>query len=285
MAVKTVADTLAAGGDTFTRDDDPELVRNAVPFALKTYESLLETVPTHAGLLLATCSGFTQYAYAFVQTDAERLEATDYPQALELRDRALRLYLRGRRYCLRALELRHPGIEQRLMTAPERALQRATADDVPLLYWTGASWGAAIALGLDQPALIADLPAVRALMSRALALHQDFRQGAIHEALITLEGVPATMGGSPDRARWHFSKALELSKGQRPSVFVTLATSVALPAQDRLEFQSLLSRALAVNPDADPSNTLVTLITQRRARALQGRLDTLFAPQDGEHTQ
>jgi hypothetical protein len=34
MAVKTVANTLAAGGDTFTRDDDPELVRDAVPFAL-----------------------------------------------------------------------------------------------------------------------------------------------------------------------------------------------------------------------------------------------------------
>jgi hypothetical protein len=34
MAVKTVANTLAAGGDTFTKDDDPELVRDAVPFTL-----------------------------------------------------------------------------------------------------------------------------------------------------------------------------------------------------------------------------------------------------------
>ena len=72
MAVKTVANTLSAGGDAFSRDDDPELIRDAAPFALKTYESLLETVPAHAGLLLTTCSSFTQYAYAFVAADASR---------------------------------------------------------------------------------------------------------------------------------------------------------------------------------------------------------------------
>ena len=45
MAVKTVANTLSDTGDVFTRDDDPELVRDATPFALKLYESLLESVP------------------------------------------------------------------------------------------------------------------------------------------------------------------------------------------------------------------------------------------------
>ena len=34
MAVKTVANTLAESGDVFSRDEDPELVRDAVPFAL-----------------------------------------------------------------------------------------------------------------------------------------------------------------------------------------------------------------------------------------------------------
>ena len=41
-AVGMVADTLASGGDTFTRDDDPDLVGQALPFALKLYESLLD---------------------------------------------------------------------------------------------------------------------------------------------------------------------------------------------------------------------------------------------------
>ena len=71
MALNSVADTLAKGtGDTFTRDNDPELIRDASAFALKLYESLLESVPKNKDLLVATCSSFTQYAYAFVETDA-----------------------------------------------------------------------------------------------------------------------------------------------------------------------------------------------------------------------
>jgi predicted anti-sigma-YlaC factor YlaD len=278
MAVKTVANTLASGGDTLTRDDDPELVRDAAPFALKTYESLLETVPRHAGLLLATCSGFTQYAFAFVQVDAEALDASDYEAAEQRKARALRMYLRGRSYCIRALELKYRGIEQQLQVDPNSALTKTTRADVPLLYWTGASWGAAIAIGLDKPALVADLPAVIALMKRALALEEEYRAGAIHEALITLEGVPAAMGGSPERARAHFTRSVELSGGKRPGPYVSLATAVALPAQDRAEFDRLLEQALAIDPEKDPSNRLPTLIMQKRARLLRSRVDQLFAP-------
>jgi predicted anti-sigma-YlaC factor YlaD len=282
MAVKTVANTLAAGGDTFTKDDDPELVRDAVPFALKTYESLLETVPTHAGLLLATCRGFTQYAFAFVQGDAEAREATDYEAAAQMKERALKLYLRGRSYCIRALEVKYRGVEQRLQVDPASALKKVTPADVPLLYWTGASWGAAIAIGLDKPALVADLPAVIALMKKALALQEGYGGGVIHESLITLEGVPPSMGGSPARARAHFARAIELSGGGRASAYVALATAVALPAQDRVEFDRLLQQALDIDPGKDPSQRLPTLISQQRARLLRARIDQLFAPTNEE---
>src|SRR5512139_2468375 len=67
MAINTVGDALAESGSSFASDDDPELVAAAVPFGLKTIESLIVQSPRHKGLLLAACSGFTQYAYAFVQ--------------------------------------------------------------------------------------------------------------------------------------------------------------------------------------------------------------------------
>ena len=53
-AIKNVASTLSSGGDTFSSDNDPELVRGATPFALKTYESLLESVPKYEPLLIST---------------------------------------------------------------------------------------------------------------------------------------------------------------------------------------------------------------------------------------
>ena len=104
MALNSVADALSEQGDVFAKDGDPELVRDAVPFGLKTYESILEGVPEHRGLLQATASGFAQYAYAFVVLEADRVEDTDLARARELRRRAKKLFLRGRDYALRGLE-------------------------------------------------------------------------------------------------------------------------------------------------------------------------------------
>src|SRR6187402_2637749 len=59
LATKMVANSLTSGGSSMNTDNDPELVRDAAPFGLKTYESLLESLPKHVPLLLATCRGFT----------------------------------------------------------------------------------------------------------------------------------------------------------------------------------------------------------------------------------
>jgi len=277
FAVKKVANTLSGSGDVFSRDNDPELIRDAVPFALKLYESLLESVPKHAPLLVSTCAGFTQYAYGFVETDAEVIGEARHDEAKALRDRALKLYLRGRDYCLRALEVRFPGIGQQLLADPAPAVARAQAKDVEMLYWSAASWGAAIALGLDRPDLAIDFPAVRALAERALALDEDWQRGAIHELMISLDSLPEALGGDPARAREHFARAVAIQQGRSPGPYVALATGVAVPAQDRAEFESLLKQALAVDPDQEPSNRLATMITQRRAQALLDHVDSKFA--------
>lgn len=274
LALRGFANTLAAAGDGFSSDDDPELVREALPFALKTMESLLEELPEHSGLLLATCKGFTQYAYAFVQVDAELLEPMDYRGATVLRQRALGLYLRARDYGLRGLELEVEGISARLRSEPAGAA--AEVDDVALLYWTAAAWGSAISLGRDRPDLTVDTDTVRAMMSRALELDESFEEGAIHDVLITLESLPAAMGGSLERARWHFERAVELSGGARASSYVALAEGVAVAQQDRQAFESLLRQALEVDLDRDPSSRVANLTYQRKARALLERTDDLF---------
>ena len=69
-ALSFVSDAVAQSGTGYGNDDDPELVREAVPFGLKTMEGLLQEKPHHVGLLTALTSNFTQYTYAFVQGDA-----------------------------------------------------------------------------------------------------------------------------------------------------------------------------------------------------------------------
>jgi predicted anti-sigma-YlaC factor YlaD len=277
LAVRSLAGALAGSGDVFAGDEDPELVGQALPFALKTMEALLAEDPENDRLLLATSRGFTQYAYAFVLLPAERLPDAEYERAEEQRARAVALFLRARGYALRALANRHPGIGERLLADPEGAVAALAREDLELAYWTGASWGAAISAGKDRPELLADLPAVRALLSRALALDEAWADGAVHEAFIALEAAtPAALGGSPDSARAHFARAVELSRGRSATPYVSLAESVAVAAQDREEFTSLLEQALAVDLAAAPSLRLANTLAQRRARWLLSRADDLF---------
>jgi predicted anti-sigma-YlaC factor YlaD len=275
-AVDRLGDTLAGGGSTFSADDDPELVRDAAPFSLKLMEGLLAERPHHRGLLLALARGFTQYGYAFVQTEADVAEDQDYQAALALRQRARGFYLRARDYGLRGLDAAHPGFSERLRRDPEAATQIASLDDMALLYWTAASWGAAVSVSKDAPALVADLPLVEALAQRALALDEGFEQGAIHVFFIAYEA--ARPGPEAEaRARVHFDRAVALSEGRQAAPFVSLAEAVSLRAQARGEFVSLPERALAIDPAQEPNSRLANRVLQRRARWLLGRIDRLFA--------
>ena len=100
--------------------------------------------------------------------------------------------------------------------------------------------------------------------------------GAIHEAMIVLEGLSPLMGGDPERARKHFERAVELSQGRRAGPYVTMAECVCIPNQDREEFERLLGQALEIDPDEDPSARLVNLIVQKRAGILLERIDDFF---------
>lgn len=276
LAVRALGSSLAGAGDVFASDEDPELVRDALPFALKTMEALLADRPDDPTLLLSACSGFTQYSWAFVETDALLAEPDDLAEARRLEERARKLYLRGRDDCLHALEQESPGIRDALERGPEEAVAELGPKDVELLYWTGASWGAAIGLGLDRPELTVDLPAVRALMERVLELDEAFQSGAAHEAMIALDAVPRSMGGSPERAREHFERAVELSAGRRAGPYLAFARSVTVPTQDVEAFRDALGKALAVDPDAEPSVRLANLIAQRQARFLLDHVEDYF---------
>jgi predicted anti-sigma-YlaC factor YlaD len=276
-AVKTVADTMSHPSDVFTRDDDPELVRAALPFGLKTFETLLDTLPNDPSLLLATCRGFTSYSYAFVETEADLLGSDQYERAKALRDEAVRLYLRARGYCWRALEVRfNTEIGDRLKGDHEGALAGAVKDDVPLLYWSAASLGGAIALAKGRADLVVDLPVVRAMLERALTLDEGWSNGALHELMITIEAQGKALGGSETRARKQFDRAVALQMGRSPGPYVALAMNISRANQNRTEFEKLLHQALAIDPTADTSNQLTTIITQRRARALLEHIDDYF---------
>jgi predicted anti-sigma-YlaC factor YlaD len=281
MAIGFAADAISGGGGgAMSQDDDPELVRDAVPFALKTMEGLLEQAPRHEGLLLSLASGFTQYGFAFVAADAEVADQKgDLATARAGRDRARKLFLRARDYGLRGLEVREEGISKRLVPGAElaKALRALEKEDVPLLYWTAAAWSLAIANGKGDMALVAELPVPIAMMDRALALDEAWGEGALHEYFLVLDpGRTPPEGGGVEKAKQHYERALALSKNKKLGPHVSYAEGVLVKAQDRVAFTRLLEEVLRADASADKAHRLENVLAQRRARALLGLADDLF---------
>ena len=272
-----IGNTLASAGTTFSSEPDPELAKDAIPFTLKLVESVLEETPNHARLRTAAAAYFTQYAYGFIQLEADYLESNDYGQAEHLRRRAKNLFLRARDHGLRNLQIKRPDFLSRLAQSPRETASSVDKSAVETLYWTAAAWAAAINLGKDDPFLVAELPQMEALIDRAFELDADWGEGAIHSFLIAYEMNRQDDGnGWEMRARARFQAAVQLSKGRLLSPYVSLAEAVSVQIQDAREFQSLLNQALAINIDEHPKARLVNLLMKKRAEWLLTQMDELF---------
>ncbi len=281
IALSFAAGAASGSGSSYASDDDPELVRDAVPFGLKTMEGLLESKPRHEGLLTALAGGFTQYGYAFVQTNADLADMDGkLDQARAGRDRARRLYLRARDYGLRGLDVRHARISERLRGSAREARDAAAAmakGDVPLLYWTASAWALAISCSKGDMALVAELPSPVAMMERALALDEAWNDGAIHEFFVVYDATrSAAEGGGPERAKAHLDRVLALTMNKKLGPLVSFAEGVLVQKQDRKEFTRVLEEVVRADPGAVPRFRLANILAQRRARALLARADDLF---------
>jgi predicted anti-sigma-YlaC factor YlaD len=278
FAINKLGDSLAnGGGTTWSGDNDPEFIGDAVPFSLKLIESLLAESPNHQGLLFAAASGYTQYSYVYLQLPAEQAEVDNVTTAAALRDRSRNLYFRARDYGLRGLDSRHKGFSAALKENPAQAVKLATFKDFPLFYWTAASWGAAISISKDHPDIVADQPKVEALIDRAYQLSPDFEHGAIDTFFISYEGArQGAKGDFAERCKMHFDRAVKLTDGQMASPYVSYAENVAVKQQNRADFESLLKQALAIDPNNRIEWRLSNTVMQRRAVWLLSREDDLF---------
>jgi predicted anti-sigma-YlaC factor YlaD len=275
-AIKMVADTLSEGTSSFATDDDPELIKEALPFGLKTLEGLAIQLPTHRPLLGSLAVGFTSYSAGFIQPEIRPLESVDLELARAKKVRARRMFLRARDYGLRALEVNYPNLRQALLQDPKAALARTVKKDVPDLYWTAAAWGSAISLGKDQMDLVADVPIVDAMIHRALELDEPWDNGSLTEFMIAFESRGAAQGGSLDRARTYYNRTMELAKGKRISPLVSLAENVSITTQNRAEFDTLIDEAIAFDCDKYPETRLVNMLAQKHARQLKDLAGSLF---------
>jgi hypothetical protein len=268
LLLNGVADQLAAQDDA--GEDDLVLARDASAFYLKLSESILARTPDHVGLAAAVAGGYTQYAYAFVAFEADRIEARDAQAAKRLRERAARLYRRGQAHALRALERRHAGLRADLADG-RRTLPRLSTDEIALAYWAAAAWGGAISLSKGDPEAVADLPQVLRLAGLAWRSDPDHGQGALASLMASLE--LARPGGSAGEAENYLVRAIAAGRDRSAGPYLTRAEGLAEPAGDRARFERELRRALEVAA-AHPGLTNAAMA--ERARWLLDTADDRF---------
>lgn len=269
LLVNRAADLWTAQGQA--EEEDIGLARESSAFYLKASESLLRQTPGHLPLAESVAGGLTQYAYAFVAFEADRLLASDPKAANALNERARRLYRRAHRHAMAALALSNPDLIKALKQTQAGPWPQLQTEQVGVAYWTAASWGAFIALSKDDPDTVADLPLAIRLADLAWNTSPRFGDGALASLMGNFEA--ARPGGSVAKALAYFDQAIAISAGLNAGPYVAKAEAIALVAGDRSGFEALLRQALAAS---EKRPDLGNQVMRQRAQWLLNTADDLF---------
>ena len=265
LAVQATLPLISSQIISMQEERDADLAEIAIPASLKILEGLAKEDPENIWILQKLAEGFCGYAFSFLE-DSEP-------------DRASGLYLRGKDYAFRALEIQSNGKTWRRLSLDEWAKRMAeiTPSQQPALFWAGQCWGSWLSLNLDSVEAFSDLPRIDALMNRAVELDPDFHYAGPHLFLGAFYGGRSRMlGGNPDRARNHFEQALKITEGKYLLISFLYAKTYAVQNQDRNLFKTQLEKVLEASDDVLPEQRLANQITKRKAAVLLGKIDELF---------
>ncbi|MDR1148585.1 MAG: TRAP transporter TatT component family protein [Spirochaetaceae bacterium] len=258
----------------------PEFVGSLLPGIIKKGEAKLKKDPDNQKLILETGSYYVMDANAFVQGPASMLPADKYAEREAAYKQSRLMYLRGADILEDGLEKRHPGIMAKAQAADDNdtaAFESITKEDIPYIYWLTAAVFSAF--GLDPLDLSVGMKAgaVSKLIKYAYTLDPDFNDGVLDEFfLLYYASLPQAMGGDLALAKIHYDRALQKTRGISASPYVSWAEAVCIPAQNFACFKKNLNAALSINAGKHPSNKLLNVLSQRKARYLLDNADTYF---------
>lgn len=257
-----------------TGENDPQLVKDFFPTALKMYEIMMIQNPKHTGIAIMTGQLYIMYANAFVQTPAEQLPIEQFSRQNAEYIRAQNFYTRGKNFVLKALELDYPGFSAAVFGSDPAAtaefLGKCGKNDTAALYWAGAGALGAFSLAPLDGENLATLPGSVTMLERAATLDPAFNKGAIWEVLLSFyAAAPEDMGGGREKALEAYQKALQYTGGTSPGTYMAYARGICIPTQDSAGFDEALDKALAIDPESQPDNRLVLTIAHQQAQWLK----------------
>jgi len=242
----------------FFEECDLKLAEQSLPAELKLMEGLLKNAPKNKQILTALCMGFTGYAMLFVEEEDP--------------ERASKLYLRARRYGLKAMGMENPN--HQVILARLSAMDR---DQIEPLFWVTMSWNGWINLNLDKPAALGDLTAAQECLKRVMEINPEYFYGSpyiINGSM--LAAMPKILGGDAAKAKEFFTKALAASNGKFFLAQYYYAKYYAVRVQDKELFLNLIDEVEKAPADQLKEACLINSAIKKKMRSLKEMADELF---------
>lgn len=281
LTARSTAGLFQRAAPAFEAHWDYELAGAAAPASIMQLEGVLRVVPDDERILVQLARAYASYAYGWIEDRMEQCPVDDQACQDHWATRARWMYLRARDLALEVLRQRDDGIDAARragLVAFERWLRDAydEPEDAPALLWAGYAWGAAIAISLEDPELVADLGLARALVRRSVELDPTYANAAGLTFLGYAEaGLPEALGGNPQAGREHFERALQVTGRRALLVHVNYAKAYAVAVGDRALFEQLLREVLDAGDHGDAVR-LANKVARRRAARYLAAADQWF---------
>jgi len=265
IVARSSSSIMESGVAAMNRETDLELAQAAIPANLKLLEGLLQELPYDFDMRVRAAQGFYGYTFGFVEDDDPL--------------RASQLYRRGLGHALVALEVGGLKGDALSMSLDElkQALTGLSRDAVPGLFWAGSNWAKWIDMNRSDPARIAEMGKVAALMRKSLDLDESYYFGGANLFFGIFYGsLPPMFGGDSNKAEQYFEKVRAITQCKLLAVDVLYAQFLSRQRGDRKQFHDKLTAVADAPADLYPEMALANAIAQRKAKILLKREEEWF---------
>lgn len=265
LIIRQVGGVLDYGVIALYEETDIKLAEPAMASDIKLLEGLIKGDPENDHLLLLTSQAIAGYALGFAEDEEP--------------ERAKSLYLRAKEYGLRILRQNETFAANEKSNIDDftKAVNALDSEYLAAIFWTGFSWAGWANLSIDNPRALIELPKVQVLMQRVLDLDERFFHGSAHLFFGSIWGTrPPMLGGSPEKAKEHFEKNIEITEGKFLITYLYYARYYAAKVLDEDLFNEFIVKIESTPVDVLPGYQLLNVIAKNKVKYLKDLQKELF---------
>ena len=243
---------------------------------LKNLENKANKNPFDTSLLFDASKELTIFSYAYTMEEAARLKISDYNASKTIYLKAHNDFVRSIDYINSSLDLEYPGYKTWIVEKNQKKLDFNKVS-VEKLYWAAGAYAGAIQSSNGDPKWVIQLPKIGQLLESGMKLDPEWNYGSFYTAMISYTLIRHDAKNNKfDLAKEFFERAVDISKGEDLSPYISYAVNIAVSEQDRNEFTNMLYKALNIDIYANPELTLSNYMNRKKANWLLDNIEEYF---------